>query len=212
MGLPVYDFRHDLRNVLVTPQIRARFMRFAPGEVASLHSHDLGHEIFLVLQGRARFRIAGEEAELGPGQMCIALANQSHQVRVVGDEPMTLYLSVTPHIQPTHTGRTETDERLPLRYLPASAYDVEPGSDVTVAESIGRCVEASRDLAQAADDSRQAFAQAAGRLRQALAAGDVETAGAIRDGLWERVCRTYAQVYALGEVWNELAPMAGKTT
>lgn len=55
MALPVYDFRTDIRNIFVTPQIRSRFLRFEVGTVAQRHSHDLGHEIFLVLSGRAEF-------------------------------------------------------------------------------------------------------------------------------------------------------------
>src|SRR2546426_11555417 len=106
MCFPIYDYRTDVRNVLVTPQIRARFLRMEPGQVAALHSHDLGHEGFLILEGRAVFEIDGETQELGPGQMCVALADQVHSVRVAGEEPMTMYLSVTPHVQPTHTIRT----------------------------------------------------------------------------------------------------------
>ena len=34
MALKVYDYRTDMRNVLVTPQIRSRFMRLEAGEVA----------------------------------------------------------------------------------------------------------------------------------------------------------------------------------
>ena len=98
MGFPVYDYRTDIRNVLVTPQIRSRFLKMEPGQSAQLHSHDLGHEIFLILEGRVEFEIEGETEELGPGQMCVALADQPHTVRVLGDEPMTMYLSVTPHI------------------------------------------------------------------------------------------------------------------
>ena len=49
------------------------------------HTHDLGHEIFLILQGRAEFEIDGQSAVLGPGQMCIALTDQYHTVRNVGD-------------------------------------------------------------------------------------------------------------------------------
>ena len=47
-----------------------------PGQSAQRHSHDLGHEIFLILEGRVEFEIDGETEELGPGQMCIALADQ----------------------------------------------------------------------------------------------------------------------------------------
>lgn len=208
MALRVYDFRHDLRNVLVTPQIRARFMRFPPGQVASIHSHDLGHEVFLVLQGRAHFRIAGEEAELGPGQMCVALANESHQVRVIGDEPMTLYLSVTPHIQPTHTGRSETDEREPHRYLPSGAYDVDPGSARSDGEVIAACAAAAGALAEEAALTHQRLEQESAKLAQALAAGDRTTAGSIRDRLWDGIRRSFQEVQALGQAWNELAPRA----
>src|ERR1051325_4609946 len=123
MPFPIYDFRSDIRNVLVTPQIRSRFLRMQPGQVASLHSHDLGHEVFLILAGRALFEIEGETQELGPRQMCIARVDQPHSVRVVGEEPMTMYLSVTPHIQPTHTGRTPEGDRLPHRFMPSRAYD-----------------------------------------------------------------------------------------
>ena len=91
MGFPVYDYRTDVRNVLVTPQIRSRFLKMEPGQSAQLHSHDLGHEIFLILEGRVEFEIDGETEALGPGQMCIALADQPHTVRVLGDEPMTMY-------------------------------------------------------------------------------------------------------------------------
>ena len=67
MTLPVYDFRTDVRNIFVTSQIRSRFLKFEVGTVAQRHSHDLGHEIFLILSGRAEFEIDGEKAELGPG-------------------------------------------------------------------------------------------------------------------------------------------------
>ena len=40
------------------------------------HTHDLGHEIFLVLEGRAELTIEGETAILNPGQCAIARADQ----------------------------------------------------------------------------------------------------------------------------------------
>ena len=48
------DYRTDVRNVLVTSQIRRRFLRMEPGQTAQPYSHDLGHEIFLVLAADAR--------------------------------------------------------------------------------------------------------------------------------------------------------------
>jgi mannose-6-phosphate isomerase-like protein (cupin superfamily) len=210
MSFPVYDFRReeDVRNLLVTPPIRARFARMQPGEeAASFHSHDLGHEVFLILQGRAVFNIDGEEAELGPGQMCVALADQSHKVRVVSDEPMIMYLSVTPHIQPTHTGRTPEGGRHPAHFSPSSSYDVETDSETPVAALIGRFAELAEATAAAARKS----ADRATRLEQAIAAGDGDATEAARIAVWEEVYATFRQVYEMGDVWNALAPRTTET-
>ena len=52
MAFQIFDFRNErhIKNLLVTPHIRSRFLRMKPGQVADMHSHDLGHEIFLILQ------------------------------------------------------------------------------------------------------------------------------------------------------------------
>jgi quercetin dioxygenase-like cupin family protein len=207
MSFPVYDYRTDVRNVLVTPQIRSRFLRMEPGQIAQLHSHDLGHEIFLVLEGRALFEIDGETAEVGPGQMCVALVDQAHSVRVVGDEPMTMYLSVTPHIQPTHTGRTPEGGRLPHRFSPNRAYDVAD-ADASVEALIDRHVEAAQDAARAAEASARVQRDAAEGLKRALARGDQEAAAGTRRAMWEAVYEAYRKAYELAEAWNELAPRA----
>ncbi len=103
MPYAIYDYRADVKNLFVTPRIRSRFLRMEPGEVHRAHSHDLGHEIFLILEGTCQMEIDGERAVLGPGQLCVAFAHQMHQASNVGDGPMTMYLSVTPHVEPTHT-------------------------------------------------------------------------------------------------------------
>jgi len=211
MSFPIFDHRTDIRNILVTPQIRSRFLRMEPGEVAGRHSHDLGHEIFLILHGRAVFDIDGDEQELGPGQLCIALADQSHQVRVAGDEPMIMYLSVTPHVQPTHTGRTEDGGRQPLRFMPSSAYDVETDTETPVEDLIDHCVETAARLAETARKSAEKQREGAARLKQAIAAGDEEQAGEIRSAMEEGIRASFEQIYALADLWNDLAPRAGRT-
>ena len=210
MGFLVYDYRTDVRNVLVTPHIRSRFLRMTPGQVAQLHSHDLGHEVFLVLEGKALFEIEGEAREVGPGQMCVALVDQKHTVSVVGDEPMTMYLSVTPHVQPTHTGRTPEGGRLPHRFSPNSAYDVAD-ADISVEALIERQVNAAEAVAQAAETGARVQREAADRLRRALAEGNMEDAVEARRAMWETTCETYRKVYEMTEVWNELAPRVSGT-
>ena len=63
MSFQIFDYRNEdhIKNLLVTPNIRSRFLRMEPGQVAGRHSHDLGHEIFLILQGSCIFDIEGEE-------------------------------------------------------------------------------------------------------------------------------------------------------
>jgi len=206
MSFSVYDYRTDIRNILVTPQIRSRFLRMEPGQKADRHSHDLGHEVFLILEGRAEFEIDGGTRELGPGQMCIALVDQAHSVRVVGDEPMTMYLSVTPHIQPTHTGRTEEGARRPLRFMPSSAYDVESDGSTSIEDVVDRHLEAAQALARAAQDGADVQRAMGAKLKAAVAAGDGKAAADARDAMWEVLFRTFRSVYDLADLWNELAP------
>ena len=206
MGFPVYDYRTDVRNVLVTPQIRSRFLKMEPGQSAQLHSHDLGHEIFLILEGRVEFEIDGETEELGPGQMCVALADQPHTVRVLGDEPMTMYLSVTPHIHPTHTPRTADDERLPHNFTPARAYDVEPDMQVSVSELVARQNHAADLLAELTQTCAVVQQEMGNQLKAALAEGDAEAAAAARRAMWEALYPVYKATAELADVWNTLAP------
>src|SRR5688572_7333014 len=135
MSFEVYDFREVNRNVLITPEIRARLYHMKPGQVDGRHSHDLGHEVFLILEGLAEFNINGTKKELGPGQMCIALADEIHQVRnLLPDKPTIMYLSVTPHVHPTHTGRTLTDEKVAPHFTPNANYHVEQDMSVPIAD------------------------------------------------------------------------------
>lgn len=206
MGFPVYDYRKDIKNVLVTPQIRSRFLKMEPGQSAQLHSHDLGHEIFLILEGRVEFEIDGETEELGPGQMCIALADQPHRVRVLGDEPMTMYLSVTPHIHPTHTPRNDEGERLPHNYPPSSAYDVEPDMQITVSELITRQIHIANLLAELTKACAIVQKEMGEQLINALEEDNVEKAIDIRKALWESIYSVFNTVTDLGDTWNQLAP------
>ena len=69
MALEVFDARTDIRNLFITPEIRSRIMRFEPGSVSHGHTHDVGHEMFLVVSGQAEFTIAGQSAVLGAGRL-----------------------------------------------------------------------------------------------------------------------------------------------
>jgi quercetin dioxygenase-like cupin family protein len=210
MGFEVYDYRTVNRNVLVTPEIRARLYRMEPGQVDGRHSHDLGHEVFLILEGRAAFEIDGETQELGPGQMCVALADQVHQVRnLLPDRPTIMYLSVTPHIQPTHTGRSETGEALPPHFSPNRNYHVEQDLSIPVETLLDRHLRAAQAVAEAAKESLKAQQAGAAQLKQALAEGNQQAAVEARNQMWQAIYALRKQLYVLGEAWNELAPVIG---
>ncbi|MBI4307119.1 MAG: cupin domain-containing protein [Chloroflexi bacterium] len=209
MGFSVYDYRTDIRNVLVTPQIRARFFRLEPGTVAKPHTHDLGHEIFLMLQGRAVFEIDGERAELGPGQMCVALANQSHGITVTSAEPVIMYLSVTPHIQPTHTMWTADGKRLPHRFVSNENYDVKPERPASDDEAVDRHVRAAREFDRAVRRAIEKQLTLGPALKKALEARDETAAKKTRDGMWEALFEMFRTVDGVADAWNDLAPRGG---
>lgn len=201
MGFPVYDFRNPdhITNMLVTPQIRSRFLRMEPGTEAQGHTHDLGQEIFLILSGRCAFTIDGETEELGPGQMCIALIDQMHSVRVIGDEPMIMYLSVTPHVQPTHTFWDAAGQKLPSRFSPNTNYDLEVRTDVTVAALLAQQAALAGQVAEAATE--------VARVNQAVhESGDFSPEA--REQMWEVLRRLHLRLAAMDDNWNELAPRA----
>ncbi len=204
MAFPVYDFRNPehVKNLLVTPEIRARIMRMEPGsEFNSRHSHDLGHEVFLIFQGKMEFEIDGETQILEPGQLCFALRDQPHAVRVIGDDPVILYLSVTPHVMPTHTGRTQDGEAKPIRFSPHGSYDVELDPSVSRVDRIERH-----------RVNVDAFAQAAEALvathRDALdALGSSEDHDeATRNEMWHQLYQVQRNLSELSDSWNDLAP------
>lgn len=211
MSFEVYDFRTTNRNVLITPEIRARLYHMRPGQVDSRHSHDLGHEIFLILEGQAEFNINGHKQVLGPGQMCVAKADEIHQVRnLLPDQPTIMYLSVTPHIQPTHTGRNEDDTRHPPRFTPNQNYHAESDLSIPVLQLLERHVAEAQKVAEAAAVSAQTQADMAEKLKAAIASGDEAAAITARNAMWDAIYTLHKSIYALGNAWNELAPRAAE--
>src|SRR5690348_5671273 len=116
MPIPVFDYRTDLRNLVVQPQIRSRFRVVELGPVPQVHSHDLGGETFVVMQGSIEFTVGDERVVADQGQAIYVPPRTTHAVRAVGDQPGVIYLSVSPHVEPTHTFYDTDGNRLPPRY------------------------------------------------------------------------------------------------
>lgn len=211
MGFEVYDYRTTNRNLLITPEIRARLYHMKPGQVDGRHSHDLGHEIFLILEGLAEFEINGEKKVVGPGQMCIARVDEIHQVRnLLPDKPTVMYLSVTPHVHPTHTGRNEDDSKQPPRFTPNQSYHVEQDFNVPIEGLIDDHVAAANVVAEVAQATAQTQADLAAKMKQALTDGDNQAAIAARNGMWDAIYTLHKRLYDLDNIWNELAPRAAE--
>jgi len=204
VGFEVFDYRKDIRNILVTPQIRGRFLRMEVGQVNRGHSHDLGHEIFLILQGRAEFEMNGESHVLEPGQLCVALTDESHIVRNVGDDEVIMYLSVTPHIQPTHTSWTEDGKKKPPRFTPSTAYDVPQDRETPTKTLAERHLQESEALAKAVETSTLVQREQVAAFEQALASGDMEAAMRARNVMWDALYPMFDQVFKLADAWNNL--------
>jgi quercetin dioxygenase-like cupin family protein len=209
VSLEVFDSRTDVRNLFITPEIRSRIMRFQPGEVSHGHTHDLGHEMFVVLDGQAEFTIAGESAIVGPGQICVARAGQWHEIRTLPDQPMTLYLSVTPHIEPTHTQwDREGGTQLPYRYGGSTRAERQAGTAPAEPADVllERHLLASNALANSARDNAAAQQLRAADLRQALQNADSTAAHVALDEMWRALRDMYATLQQLEHAWNALAP------
>jgi len=212
MPYRVYDYRTDIRNLEITPEVRARFIRLEPHEVHARHSHDLGHEVFLVLEGHADIEIEGERAVLGPGQCCFVRAEQMHQVRNAGDTPLTMYLSVTPHIEPTHTMWSEVGEKAPPHYGGATAAEraasAVPGPPLV--DLAGHQVAALQHLLQTIQTALAAHRSLLVQVQQApsptLSTGNDRTSRQVAvDALWAELSPVFQAVSALATAWNDLA-------
>jgi len=208
----VYDSRNDLRNIVVMPEIRGRFLRMEPGEVGPFHSHDVGQELFLVLAGQAEFEIDGVRQVVGPGQLCVARAGELHEVRVIGEQPMTLFLTVTPHLEPTHT-LWDGDQPLPPVYgywTPAGLGDQEPPT-ATLADLAAAQALALADLATKIEAQGRILAEAEATLRQTDVDADPQRAKAAVDAVWAELRPTYVAFTRLVATWNQLALRMGIT-
>jgi quercetin dioxygenase-like cupin family protein len=211
MPLEVFDAQRDVRNLFITPEIRNRIMQVQPGETTSGHTHDLGHETFIVLDGEAEFTIDGQSAALKPGQLCVARAGQWHTVRCIGDKPMTMYLSVTPHIEPTHTlWDREGGNRLPYRFGDSTRAERAARSEPAepTEQLLERHVTASAALADAAATNAAAQNAAATDLRAALKNGDTAATYAAVDAMWRAFYATYTRLQATELAWNQVATLA----
>lgn len=207
MPVTVWDFRKDIQNLVATPEIRARFNELKPGAPPRYHSHDLGGEIFLVLDGEVTFDVDGEVIACTAGQAIFVPPHVKHRLYNRGTGPARYYLSVTPHVEPTHTHYGPNLERLPPSYGGWRAAG-NPGapSSGSIPEAADRLVEEAERLARAARETADALRASAESLKRAERDGRGDERKTASDAMWSAAYPTLRQVREFERIWNDLAP------
>jgi len=125
---------------------------------------------------------------------------------------MTLYLSVTPHIEPTHTHYDpDTGERLPPHFNPPTAFDKgDTLAAVLTTELADRHLAAALALAEAASGAAERQAASIAAVKRAATDGDPAALKVAMDATWEEVYATYRALNTLAAAWNDLAPRASQ--
>lgn len=83
-------------NLFDTPRMFCDVYCFEPGQEQKPHAHEGSDKVYLVLEGRGRFRIGGEERELTTGDAVLALPGVEHGVVNNGPERLVLLVFMTP--------------------------------------------------------------------------------------------------------------------
>ena len=203
MPFQVFDYRKDIRNLLTTPQMRCRFLKMEVGQYNQGHTHDLGHEFFLILQGQAEFEIEGHKEVVGPGQICIALTDEMHAVRNVGDDEVIMFLAVTPHIHPTHTFWTEDGEKEPPRFSPNTAYDLPLDRTSSTEKLADDHLKAAEQLEKTVITTTQIQRDQMAAFKQAIVDGNKDDALQARDAMWDSLYTMFRDMHDLAGIWNE---------
>jgi hypothetical protein len=161
-----------------------------------VHSHDLGGETFLVMEGQIEFTVADERVVCQQGQSIFVPPRTTHAVRAVGDQPGVIYLSVSPHVEPTHTQYDADGEQLPPRYgVWQAAGGGEPRSELPVSTLLERYRAAAQSLAELAQANTAV-------IGAATSSKDIKKTV---DQLWASLKPVLLHVEALEREWNELA-------
>ena len=196
MPIHVYDYRANLTNLVVEPQIRSRFRRVELGPVPQVHSHDLGGETFVVMEGQIEFTVDTETVVCTPGQAIFVPPRTTHAVRAVGDATGVIYLSVSPHVEPTHTFYGEDGHELQPCY---GVWRAAGGGSADSEAPTETLLQRYRSLATE-------LAELAQRNAEAVSAAQIDgPAKPTIDALWSRLRPVLQQLEEVERGWNELA-------
>ena len=83
-------------------KIRGGMLTFQPNIECAYHSHDGADEVFLFLSGTGDVTEEGEVVRVSPGDVVVTPAEHKHKIKSF-DEPLVMWLTVTPNRVPSHT-------------------------------------------------------------------------------------------------------------
>lgn len=69
----------------------------APGQEQKPHAHEASDKIYVVVEGCAHFKVAGELREVGPNNAVYVPAGAEHSVKNDGGANLTLLVFMAPH-------------------------------------------------------------------------------------------------------------------
>jgi mannose-6-phosphate isomerase-like protein (cupin superfamily) len=84
-------------NLFETDRMFTDIYCLEPGQEQKIHAHSGADKIYVVLEGRGRFHIGGEEAELGENQLVLAAADIDHGVYNASSERLVLLVFMAPN-------------------------------------------------------------------------------------------------------------------
>ena len=97
-----FDVAHD-QWLVYTDYVRGGVLTFAPGFAADKHFHQDADEIFWFFRGTCRVTTADGVAVVPAGEIVYTRPGEWHIIENAGDEPLLMFLTVTPNIVPSHT-------------------------------------------------------------------------------------------------------------
>ncbi|MEZ4865505.1 MAG: cupin domain-containing protein [Caldilineaceae bacterium] len=90
-------------KLVYTDYMRGGVLTFVPGFAADKHFHQDADEIFWFFQGTCRVTVPEGAVTVPAGAIVYTAPYEWHIIENVGDEPLLMFLTVTPNIVPSHT-------------------------------------------------------------------------------------------------------------
>jgi mannose-6-phosphate isomerase-like protein (cupin superfamily) len=83
-------------SLFETPRMFCDLYCLEPGQSQKAHAHEGSDKVYAVIQGRARFEVGEEIAELGEGEAVLAPSGLRHGVANVSTAPLVVLVFMAP--------------------------------------------------------------------------------------------------------------------